>query len=184
MMRSGIIITTAAMLLLGVRAPAAAQQPDEAALVGGAVRHMVQQLRGRGELQPGTVRFDSRVVVDREVENPAYPTGRVQVYELAGERLPGHAAEARSAMGAEPGTIEGARVCATESLRSCTLRDAAAVFAAGAPVVRGDSAEVVVKGLWLTDSAKQPVHDGVFAVTLVRTAHGWCPVASRTLNIS
>jgi hypothetical protein len=59
-----------------------------------------------------------------------------------------------------------------------------AVFAAGSPTVRGDSAEVVVKGIWLTDSAKQPVHDGVFSVTLVRTAEGWRPVASRTLNIS
>jgi hypothetical protein len=58
------------------------------------------------------------------------------------------------------------------------------VFAAGSPTVRGDSAEVVVKGIWLTDSAKQPVHDGLFSVTLVRTAEGWRPVASRTLNIS
>jgi hypothetical protein len=182
--KARIITPLLAVLLLGAGVPAAAQQSDEAALIGGAVSHMVQLLRRGGELPAGVIRFDPRVVVDREIENPAYPGGRALGHALAEARRPEHAAAARSAMGAEPGAIDGARVCATESLRTCTLRDAVAVFAAGNPTVRGDSAEVVVKGIWLTDSAKQPVHDGVFSVTLVRTAEGWRPVASRTLNIS
>ncbi len=184
--RSSIVSACMAIgLLLGGRVPAAAQQPtEEAAVIGGAVRHVVQQLRGGGELPQGIVRFDPRVVVDRVVQNPAYPDGRAVGYDLAGARPPEHAAAARRAMSAEPGTVDGARVCATESLRSCTLRDAVAIFAAGRPVLRGDYAEVVVKGLWLTPSTRQPVHDGVFSVTLVRTAEGWRPVATRTLSIS
>ena len=115
--------------------------------------------------------------------NPAGP-GYVVVYELA-EAWPDSLATAISQLtSARPGEFECARVCATESLRSCTLPHFPALFATSEPVIRADSAEVVVKAMWLSDLAKQPVQDGVFLVTLRRGPAGWTAVATRTLQIS
>ncbi|HEX6039834.1 hypothetical protein, partial [Longimicrobium sp.] len=85
---------------------------------------------------------------------------------------------------ARPGNIDDARVCASDNLRSCTLRDGVAIFAVDNPEIGGDSAVVVVKAMWLGNLTKQPVQDGIFRVTLRRDATGWKAVSARTLNIS
>ncbi|HEU0016333.1 MAG TPA: hypothetical protein VFQ45_21820 [Longimicrobium sp.] len=164
-------------------APAAAQEGPGTAAAAAAVRHLEGMLRRQENLPAGTIRLDRRVLVERQIEHPAY-AGPVWVYELAVPRDAESYAALRRAAGAEPGNVETARVCAAESLRTCTLGGAVAVFAAGDAVLRGDTADVLVKVLWLSESAKQPVHDGVFRVTLVRESCGWRVAETRTLNIS
>lgn len=58
------------------------------------------------------------------------------------------------------------------------------MFATSDPVAVGDSAQVIVKAMWLGNLAKQPVQDGVFLVTLRQRGGRWEAVTSRTLVIS
>jgi hypothetical protein len=143
---------------------------------------MIDLLRANDGTPAGVIRFDARVV-QRAVRADTASVRPGSSYELGRERDPAFTELLRNLMHAQPGILDDtARVCATSSLRSCTLRDAVAYFAE--PVVTGDAAEVIVKAMWLGDLAKQPVQDGVFAVTLRKGQGGWKAVASRTLFIS
>lgn len=157
---------------------------EEALVIAAAVNHMADLLRTNDGVPAGMIEFDGRVLRSRRIDHPAYSSPPT-IYELTGTRSAEVTVAARTMMGAESGDFDGARVCASESLRSCSLGNAVAVFASSDPVVCGDSAEVVVKAMWVGDLAKQPVQDGIFRVTLQRDATlGWRAVATRTLRIS
>jgi hypothetical protein len=157
--------------------------PDDAAAVAAAVMDLLHTLRTNdGVPRNGPIRIDPRPLERRQSDDPAYPAP-VTFYEL-GETESSVAAEVRATLRAERGNLETARVCATESLRSCTLRDAVAVFAAGEPRVQGDWAEVVVTALWMSDLAKQPVQSGTFRITLHRQGGEWRATRTETLVIS
>ncbi len=80
--------------------------------------------------------------------------------------------------------MESSVVCANESPRSCILTGAVAVFATTAPAVGGDTAQLVVKALWMANVVKQPVQEGVFRLTLLREQGGWRVIRTETLMIS
>ncbi|MBB4634103.1 hypothetical protein [Longimicrobium terrae] len=151
--------------------------------IAAAVNHTVAVLRASDGVPAGIVRYDPRVVQSRRL--PPDAGGIVStVYDLTFERSAASAAELRTLMRAEAGSLDSARVCASESLRTCTLREAVAVVATSDPVAAGDSAQVIVKAMWLGNLARQPVQDGVFLVTLRQRDGRWEAVTSRTLVIS
>jgi hypothetical protein len=156
--------------------------PDRTEIVAEAVTELLHMLRSSDGVPEGTIRYDARPVETRLSDLPAYPEP-VAVYLLA-EPDTAAALAIQAAMGAEAGNLEDARVCANESPRSCRLRDAVAVFAAGAPVVVGDSAQVMVKALWMGNLAKQPVQAGVFRINLRREGEGWRIARAETVFIS
>jgi hypothetical protein len=163
--------------------PARQAAPDDAAAVAAAVMDLLHTLRANdGVPGNGAIRLDPRPLERRESDNPAYATP-VTFYAL-GERESSVAVDVRTVLRAERGNLETARVCATESLRSCTLHDAVAVFAASEPVMQGDSAEVVVTALWVSNLAKQPVQSGTFRITLRRQSGAWRAARTETLVIS
>lgn len=174
--------------LMATRGPLQAQDTatDEAVVVAAAVSHMVQVLRENDGVPAGEVRLDPRVLESREIANPASgtPVPVVTVYELSGTRRESVTASALLLSGTSLGTFDNARRCETESLRSCTLRDGVAVLASSNPMIHADSAEVLVKAIWLGTLAKAPVQDGVFRITLQRDGSGWKAVATRALQIS
>jgi hypothetical protein len=185
-MRRSLIFLVRACAVLALIAPpvhAQVRTNEEAAVIAAAVSHMVHLLRANHGVPPGQVRFDPRVLEGRQIQNPAH-SGYATIYELGGLRPDSVSAAATGLMAAEIGNFDDARVCATESLRSCTLRDAVALFASGTPTIGADSAELVVQAMWLGDLAKQPVQDGIFHVTLRRDGSGWKAIATRTLRIS
>ncbi|HEV3050936.1 MAG TPA: hypothetical protein VGX50_11525 [Longimicrobium sp.] len=151
-------------------------------VVAAAVTDLLHRLQRNDGVPAGTIRYDPRPVEPRESDQPGYSMP-VTVY-LLGEPDSAGSAAVQEVAGAEAGNIETARVCANESLRSCTLGDAVAVFAASAPAVARDSAQVIVKALWLSDLVKQPVHEGVFRLTLLHGPGGWRVVRTETLMIS
>jgi hypothetical protein len=185
-MRRNRFVTLPYLVSLALCASLGAQigADEEAAVIAAAVNHMTGLLRSTDGIPAGTIKFDERVVQSRRMDHPAH-TSPVTLYELTGTRSAEVAVAARTMMGAEPGDFDAARVCASESLRSCNLGNAAAVFASGDPLLGGDSAQVVVKAMWMGDLAKQPVQDGIFLVSLQRDpSGGWRVVATRTLRIS
>ncbi|WP_420129900.1 hypothetical protein [Longimicrobium sp.] len=185
-MRSNRLITMACLVGLALCASLGAQAgaDEEAAVIAAAVNHMTGLLRSSDGVPAGTIKFDERIVQSRRMDSPAH-SSPVTVYELTGTRSAEVAVAARTMMGAEPGQFDAARVCASESLRSCNLGNAVAVFASSDPLLGGDTAQVVVKAMWMGDLAKQPVQDGIFLLSLQRdSSQGWRVVATRTLRIS
>lgn len=160
----------------------AQDESDRTAIVAAAVTELLQRLRSSDGVPEGTVRYDARPVETRLSDLPAYPEP-VAFYLLAAPDTAA-AVAIQAQMGAEAGNLEDATVCANESPRSCRLRDAVAVFAASAPVVAGDSAQVVVKALWMGNLAKQPVQAGVFRISLRRAGGGWRVARAETVFIS
>jgi hypothetical protein len=174
-----------AAAVIGVTASgalASQQGPDDTAVVATAVTSLLHQLRTNDGVPEGAIGYDPRSLERRTSDEPG-DRAPAPFYAL-GERENGVAAEARAALGAQVGNLENARVCANASLRSCRLRDAVAVFATSEPAVRGNSAEVVVKALWMSNLAKQPVQEGVFRITLLREGTGWRAATTETLIIS
>lgn len=180
----GFAALAAAVISVTASGALAAQDaPDDAAVVAAAVTDLLHQLRTNDGVPEGVIGYDSRPLERRVSHQPGHPAP-VATYAL-GERENGvAAAEARAALGAEVGNLENARVCADASPRSCRLHNAVAVFAASDPTVRGDSAEVVVKALWMGNLAKQPVQEGVFRITLLREGTCWRAATTETLIIS
>ena len=183
-------LTACAVVLSAAAAggrPLAAQAPGrpgeyESTVVAAAVTDLLHRLRTNDGVPEGTIRYDPRPVEPRESDQPGYSMP-VTVY-LLGEPDSAGSAAVQQATGAEAGNIQTSRVCANDSLRSCTLGDAVAVFAASEPAVARDSAQVIVKALWLSDLVKQPVQEGVFRLTLQRDPDGWRVVRTETLMIS
>jgi hypothetical protein len=173
-----------AVVLLGnapTGALAAQEASDGSTVVATAVTNLLQDLRRNDGVPEGTFRFDARLLERREFVRPgAAPTP----YYALGARTSLTGAAALAAAGAHSGDMESARVCANDSLRSCTLGNAVAVFAASEPWVARDSAQVIVKALWMADLVKQPVQEGVFRLTLQRNPGGWRVVRTETLMIS
>jgi hypothetical protein len=173
----------AAMLSGAPGAALAAQHvPEEVAVVTAGVTSLLHHLRTNDGVLEGIIRYDPRALERRVSDLPGY-TAPVAHYALA-PRENGVAAAARTVMGAEIGNLETARVCANDSLRSCSLNGAVAVFATSEPVVCGESAHVLVKALWMSNLAKQPVQEGIFRVTLMRGSDGWQVARTETLFIS
>ncbi len=173
-----------AAAVIGVTASgalASQQGPDDSAVVATAVTSLLQQLRTNDGVPEGAIGYDPRPLERRMYDQP----GRVPApFYALGERENEVAAAARVALGAEAGNLENARVCANASPRSCRLDDVVAVFATSEPAVRGGSAEVVVRALWMSNLAKQPVQEGVFRITLLREGTGWRAATTETLTIS
>lgn len=178
----GLAAVAAVLSVAPAGALLAQDVPENATVVAAAVTDLLRQLRTNDRVPEGAFRYDPRPVERREVDRPGY-SAPVPVYSL-GERENGFGAAAQAAMRAEAGNIEEARICATESPRSCSLRDAVAVFATSEPTVSGDTAHVVVKALWMANVAKQPVQEGLFRITLTRDAGRWCVARTETLFIS
>jgi|GEM_PF-3132738 len=172
-----------ASLTMGATLLPAQPPPEEIVVLGAAVTHMVDLLRANDGVPEGMTRYDARVLESRQMAHQAHSTP-ITMYELRDGRGDAFAAMARNVMNAEAGDFDHARVCATESPRSCTLRDGVAIFATNTPVLCGDSAEVVVKAMWLGDLRKQPVQEGIFLVTLRREPGGWRAVTTRTIRIT
>ncbi|HEX8391871.1 MAG TPA: hypothetical protein VF665_05865 [Longimicrobium sp.] len=155
----------------------------DAAVIAAAINHLVADLRRSDGVPAGAVRYDARVVRSRPLPPDARGVTSI-VYDLTVERGRAEAAAVRALARAEAGNLDEARVCPSESLRTCTLREAVAVFATGDPVASGESVQVIVKAMWLSNLVKQPVQDGVFLVTLQPRGNGWEAVSTRTLVIS
>jgi hypothetical protein len=183
-MHKWIALVSGALALFMADAPQDAR--DESIVIAAAVSHLAQHLRETEGIPPGPIRFDPRVVESRRIANPARgtPVDSVTVYELSGTRSDSVTQSALTLLETVSANIDSARLCAGENLRSCTLRDGVAVFATSSPAIHADSAEVVVKAVWLGSLRKQPVQDGTFRVTLRRESSGWKAVATRTLQIS
>jgi hypothetical protein len=181
-MRTISLALLGAVVLVAAGGALAQRPPEHASVVAAAVTDLVQLLRANDGVPEGTIRYDPRVLERHERDLPSY-SAPVTTYELAG-RQSQVASAAQVLMGAEFGDIDSARVCSTDSPRSCTLGDAVAVFATSDPFFQGDSADVVVKALWFSDLKKQPVQEGIFLVTLRREPDGWRAVARRTLVIT
>lgn len=161
----------------------AAREQEGAAVIAAAVSDLLRQLRINDGVPDGTVMYDPRLLEPRERHRPdrAAPL----TYYALGEQINEAANAAFAAEGAQRGDMESVLRCPTESPRSCTLCDgAAAIFATSAPTFEGDTARVVVKALWMSDLAKQPVQEGVFRLTLSRQPGGWRVVRTETLFIS
>jgi hypothetical protein len=162
-------------------AVAAQGVPDDATVVAAAVTSLLQQLRRNDGVPEGTFRYDPRLLERHEfARSGAAPAP----YYALGNQENGDAAAALAAAGAQTGDIESAVVCANQSPRSCTLNAAVAVFATTAPTRGGDTAQVVVKAIWMSNLVKQPVQEGVFRLTLLREPGGWRVVGAETLMIS
>jgi hypothetical protein len=160
---------------------AAQEFPDGATVVATAVTDLLQQLRRNDGVPEGTFRYDARLLERREfARSGAAPAP----YYALGTQENRTGAAALASAGAHSGDMDSAVVCGDESPRSCTLNAAVAVFATTAPTVGGDSAQVVVKALWMANLAKQPVQEGVFRLTLRREPDGWRVVRTETLLIS
>lgn len=184
-MRNGLLfaLLSAALLTGGTPLFAQAAPNAETAIIAAGVRHLTEALRRDDGVPEGGIRFDPRVVQSREVRDSAY-SGPITAYVLSDSRPDSVTALILTLLGADSGDLENAWVCAPDNPRSCTLRGAAAVFAASDPVVVQDCAEVFVKAMWLSPHTRQPIHAGTFVLTLRRESSGWRTVASRTLVIS
>jgi hypothetical protein len=57
-------------------------------------------------------------------------------------------------------------------------------LAASDPIVAPGAAQVLIRAMWVSKSARQPVSTGVFLVTLVCDGNDWRATEIRTLVIS
>ena len=167
------------VLALAVASPLPAQERD-ASVLAAAVGRVADMVRREPGAPPGPVRFDSRILIPRQVQT----VGAIATVFEPGEVLHPDADSVRSLLGAESGTITSARRCPTSSLRSCFIPGAGANFAATRPEMRGDTMRVVVHAVWQGGLAKQPVQEGTFAVSLVRAQDEWCVREVRTIRIT
>lgn len=78
---------------------------------------------------------------------------------------------------AQPGKLN--RVCSGDMLNTCHLRGADLVLQVMAPVVRGNTAQVLVRVWQETKSKRQPVHSSALLVKLIRNGNSWVAVDSR-----
>ena len=180
----GFAAFAAAVISVTASRPLTAQDvpQDNAAVITAAVTDLLHLLRTSDGVPAGTIGYDPRPLERRVSDQPGYPSP-VAFYVL-GERENAVSAGAWGALNARVGNLETSRVCADANPRSCRLRDAVAVFATSDPTVHGDSAEVVVKALWMGNLAKQPVQEGIFRITLRRVDTCWRVATTETLVIS
>lgn len=184
-MRFGLSLLARAVIILGCsdRATSAQTPTERTEIVGAAVHHLRHQLAREWAHVSGPVLFDGRVLERRKVAHPVYKEP-IEVYKLGAQRVPRAVSELLRLIPAQPGDFNTATKCASNDLRTCTLGNAVAVFAASDPNIRGDTAEVVISGKWRSNLEKMPVSTGRIAVILLRTADGWKARETRTLLIS
>ncbi len=124
-MQDSVIIAAGAMALLSFTTHVASAQTSTQGteIVGAAVRHLRHHLSSEWEhLPPGPILFDARVLERKTMSHPAYKSPII-VYELGTARAPQIADRLLKLIPAQPGDFDTARVCATDSPRTCTLGD-------------------------------------------------------------
>jgi len=177
----------AALALLGVLSPdslSAQAHPETLQAVAAAIKDVRDAIWNEERLPGGPVKLDPRILTSRQIDHPAHAQP-ITVREFGPERDPEQSRELLRELSATPADLDSVSICPGRDLRSCHLADhAAAAFAAGEPRLRGDTAEVIVKAVWVSKIPKQPIQFGTFAVVLTRTGEQWQVASRRVITIS